>query len=106
MGRQMAMSCPSSAPVRPALVGGISSSVSTVVVLHEEAAPEARQLMALCPDHLALFYAGIRWAVIDEVVGTSGALPCEACALLDPERTSVPLPLPAAPWDERGDIAP
>jgi len=86
-------------------VDGVSS-LSTVVVLHEEAALEVRQVMALCPDHLALLHAGIRWAAIDEVVGTSRVLPSEACTLLDPERTSVPLPAPAAPWGARGGVAP
>ena len=61
------------------------SSRSTIVVLHETAAPEARQLLALCADHLGLLRAGVRWAGVDEVVGTSRVLPREACAPLDRE---------------------
>jgi len=99
------MTCPSSAPVRRALVGGMCG-LSTVVVVHEEAAPEARQLMALCPDHLALLHAAVRWAGIDEVVGTSRVLSCEACALPDQDLTSVPLPVSAARSGGRGEVAP
>ena len=39
--------------------------------------------MALCPGHLALLHAAVRWASVDKVVGASRVLPCEACALLD-----------------------
>jgi hypothetical protein len=70
--------------------------LSTVVVVHDHAAPQARQLMALCPDHLALLQAGIRWAGIDEVIGISHVLACEACAFLEQDVRKVPLPVLAA----------
>jgi hypothetical protein len=70
--------------------------LSTVVVVHNNAAPEGRQLMALCRDHLALLQAGIRRAGIDEVIGTSHVLACEACALLEQDVREVPLPVLAA----------
>jgi len=75
-------------------------SVSAIVVLHEEGAPEARQLMALCPEHLALLRA-IRWVALDEVVGTSRVLRCEACTLLDPGPPTMP-PTPAASGSDVG----
>jgi hypothetical protein len=63
------------------------TALSTSVVVHDTAVPEARELLARCPDHLALLQAGVRWAGVDEVVSGSSVLPCEACAFLDGERT-------------------
>ena len=52
-----------------------------VVVVHETNPPGVRQPMALCPAHLdALRHDS--WAELDEVVGPSRQLACEACALL------------------------
>ena len=79
-------------------------SLSSIVVVHDEAAPEARQLMALCQDHLALLHV-VRWAGVDEVVGTSRMLSCEACALVGLALTRMPHPLAAARSDRRGDMA-
>jgi hypothetical protein len=69
---------------------------STVVVVHDRAAPEARVLLALGPDHLASLGHGLGWLVLDEVVGTSNVLPCEACARLDRKLEEVPLAVSAA----------
>ena len=69
--------------------------LSTVVVIHDNAAPEVRQLLALCPDHLTLL-AGVRWAGVDEVIGTSNLLSCEACVLVKQELSDVPVPVLAA----------
>ena len=52
---------------------------STVVVVHDHAAPTARVLLALCPDDLALLQRGLSWVGLDEVVGPSSALACELC---------------------------
>ena len=65
--------------------GDAMATLSTIVVVHAAAAPEARELMALCPDHLVLLQSGVPWAGLDEVVGASSVLPCEACVLLDHE---------------------
>jgi hypothetical protein len=65
---------------------------STVVVVHDNAAPEMRELLALCREHLALL-AGIPWAGVDEVIGTSNLLACGACALLEQDMAEVPLPV-------------
>jgi hypothetical protein len=40
--------------------------------------------------------AGVRWAGVDEVVGASRVLACEACALLDQQLESSRLPVPDA----------
>jgi hypothetical protein len=69
--------------------------LSTVVVVHDDAAPEVRQLLAPCREHLAL-RAGVGWAGVDEVIGTSRVLACEACALLEQEVAEVPLLVLAA----------
>ena len=83
-----------------------AATPSTVVVVHDTAAPKGRELMALCPDHLALLQAGVRWAGVDEVVGASRVLPCAACALLDRALPSAPLPVPAARSGGSGGAAP
>ncbi len=51
------------------------ATVSTIVVFHNTAAPAERQLLALCPEHLAMPRDGVPWAAVDEVVGNSGVLP-------------------------------
>jgi len=66
------------------------ATVSTIVVFHDSAAPAERQLLALGPDHPAMLRDSVPWAVVDEVVGNSGALPCEACAFLRHQTVSEP----------------
>jgi len=58
------------------------ATVSTTVVFHDTAAPVERQLLALCPDHLAMLRDGVPGAGVDEVVGSNRVLRCEACAFL------------------------
>ncbi len=50
------------------------ATVSTIVVFHDTAASAERQLLALCPDYLAMLRDGVPWAGVDEVVGNSGVL--------------------------------
>ena len=77
--------------------------MTTVVVVHETAAPDTRALVALCPEHLRLLKSAA-WAHIDELVGYSSLLACEACALitdLSEDRTNLR-------WirEARRDVAP
>ncbi len=81
------------------------NALSTVVVVHDRAAPEARVLLALCPDDLALLRRDVGWVALDEVIGISSLLPCEACVFLHRELGSVPLPVPAARLRGRGEAA-
>ena len=60
--------------------------VTTVVVVHATAAPNRPLLAALCDEHMALLHRAAR---IDELVGFSTRMDCEACALIDPA-TSTP----------------
>lgn len=53
-------------------------SLTTVVVVHATAAPNRRLLVALCDEHTALLQRAAR---IDELVGFSAIVDCEACAL-------------------------
>jgi len=55
------------------------NKLSTIVVVHEKAAPHVRVLLALCGLHLAFLRGGLKWAGVDEVVGKSSTLPCEIC---------------------------
>jgi hypothetical protein len=52
--------------------------MTTVVVVHPTATPNRPLLVALCDEHTALLYRAAR---IDELVGFSTILDCEACAL-------------------------
>jgi hypothetical protein len=54
--------------------------LSTVVVVHETVAPSVRRLLALCDEHAAILKRA-RWAGVDEIVGFSTVMECEACAL-------------------------
>jgi hypothetical protein len=54
-------------------------SLTTVVVVHATAAPDRPILAALCDEHTALLHRAAR---IDELVGFSTVMDCEACALL------------------------
>ncbi len=59
------------------------NALSTIVIVHDRAAPEVRELIALCSRHLALLRGRVPWASVDEVVGSSSTLPCQICALPD-----------------------
>ena len=52
--------------------------MTTIVVVHATAAPTRPLLVALCDEHMALLYRAAR---IDELVGFSTIVGCEACAL-------------------------
>ena len=52
--------------------------MTTVIVVHDSAATDRPMLVALCDEHLALLYRAAR---IDELVGFSTILDCDACAL-------------------------
>jgi hypothetical protein len=56
------------------------NGLSTVVVVHETVAPNVRRLLALCDEHAAILRRA-RWAGVDEIVGFSTVMECEACAL-------------------------
>ena len=51
--------------------------MTTIVVVHASAAPTRPLLVALCDEHLALLH---RVGRIDELVGFSTIMDCEACA--------------------------
>ena len=55
--------------------------MTTVVVVHATAAPNQPLLVALCDEHTALLHKAAR---VDELVGFSTMMDCEACALIDP----------------------
>ena len=52
--------------------------LTTVVVVHATTAPNRPLLVALCDEHTALLQSAAR---IDELVGFSAIVDCEACAL-------------------------
>ena len=52
--------------------------MTTVVVVHETAAPGVQRLLALCADHAAVLKR-VPWAGVDELVGFSTVMECEAC---------------------------
>ena len=56
--------------------------MTTVVAVHETASPAKLCLVALCDEHIVLLHKAT-WAHIDELVGFSTAMNCEACALMD-----------------------
>ena len=58
-----------------------TQGMTTVVVVHATAAPNTPLLVALCDEHTALLHRAAR---IDELVGFSTSMDCEACALIDP----------------------
>ena len=52
--------------------------MTTVVVVHATATPNRPLLVAVCDEHMALLYRAGR---IDELVGFSMIVNCDACAL-------------------------
>jgi hypothetical protein len=55
--------------------------MTTVVVVHATTAPNRPLLVALYDEHTALLHRAAR---IDELVGFSTTMDCEACALMEP----------------------
>jgi hypothetical protein len=60
----------------------IMQGLTTVVVVHHTDAPARQSTLTLCDDHLVLLRRAT-WAGIDELVGFSAVMECEACALID-----------------------
>ena len=63
--------------------------LTTILVVHETTTPEVRVLVALCTVHLKRLKRA-DWAGVDEVVGYSSLLGCEACALMVKHPTGGP----------------
>jgi hypothetical protein len=55
--------------------------MTSVVVVHHAEAPGIQRMVALCADHEA-FLRRQPWAKVDELVGFSTVMECEACALM------------------------
>lgn len=55
--------------------------LTTVVIVHETAAPGVRGLVAVCSEHLRILERA-PWARVDELVGFSSVMDCEACRLI------------------------
>lgn len=55
--------------------------MTTILVVHRTEAPAVLGLIALCDEHTALLKRAT-WCGVDEVVGFSSIMACEACALL------------------------
>jgi hypothetical protein len=55
--------------------------LTTVVVVREVHATSACAIVALCAEHTGMLETA-RWARIEEVVGFSSLMHCEACALI------------------------
>ncbi len=64
------------------------NAVQTIVVVHETTAPDVRRLLALCDDHVAIVKRAA-WADVDEVVGFSTVMGCEACQLMEKSQVSL-----------------
>ena len=55
--------------------------MTSVVVVHHVEAPGIQRIVALCADHEA-FLRRQPWAKVDELVGFSTVMECEACTLM------------------------
>lgn len=55
--------------------------MTTVMVVHATTVPDRPLLVALCDEHTALLHKAAR---IDELVGFSTTMDCEACSPVDP----------------------
>jgi hypothetical protein len=62
--------------------------LTTVFVVHEMRQPSVRALVVLCSEHAAILKRA-SWAGVDELVGFSTVIDCEACAM--PPDESLPL---------------
>jgi hypothetical protein len=78
--------------------------LTTVVVVHETATPDIRCLVALCAAHERILERA-SWARVDELVGFSSIMDCEACALI-PETTPTEQPHHAASHARRSHLHP
>ena len=78
--------------------------LTTVVVVHETAAPDVRRLVALCDEHVRILERA-SWARVDELVGFSSVMDCEACALI-PEMAPPEPPTHATSPTRRSHLRP
>jgi hypothetical protein len=69
--------------------------VITVFLVHETSAPTRRVLVGVCDDHTNRLKRAT-WVQIDELIGFSSVLECEACALMADAGYSGLLPVPNA----------
>ena len=65
------------------------AGLTTVVVVREVQTTSARAILALCAEHTAMLRTA-RWVRIEEVVGFSSLMHCEACALIADRADSEP----------------
>jgi hypothetical protein len=56
--------------------------LTTVVVVHDADAPAKQATVTLCDEHLVALRRAT-WASIDELIGFSAVMGCEACPLID-----------------------
>jgi hypothetical protein len=61
--------------------------LTTVVIVHDTTAPEVRGLVAVCSEHLKVLERA-PWARVEELVGFSSLMDCEACRLI-PDNASL-----------------
>ena len=78
--------------------------LTTVVVVHETAAPDVRRLVALCDEHVRILERA-SWARVDELVGFSSVMECEACQLI-PETAPLEQPTHTATKTRRSHLRP
>ena len=78
------------------------NALQTIVVVHETTAPDVRRLLALCDDHVAIVKRA-PWADVDEVVGFSTVMDCEACKLMEQSPLSL-LAIDPVPADGRSRL--
>ena len=62
--------------------------LTTVFVVHEMRQPSVRALVVLCSEHAAVLKHA-SWAGVDELVGFSTVIDCEACAMPPDESLSM-----------------
>jgi hypothetical protein len=65
------------------------AGLTTVVVVREGHTNSACAIVALCAEHTGML-KGARWARIEEAVGFSSLMQCEACALIADRADSEP----------------
>jgi hypothetical protein len=56
--------------------------LTSVLVVHHNDTPAKQATFTLCDEHLVVLRRAT-WAGIDELVGFSAVMECEACALID-----------------------
>jgi hypothetical protein len=65
------------------------AGLTSVVVVREIQTTSACAIVALCAEHTAMLETA-RWARIEEVVGFSSLMSCEACSLMVARANSEP----------------